>query len=185
MKPTWILFLPPSTSALMPLNFHFLCAEWPTLADHRPSHLELGLKSVAVEKSPCLPISQLIASLCHGILTSFWQLLFLTCWSTHYPLSSDLCLLLSQLITQFFKGRHLHYLILWPTQCSVCKLLSKYRRLPLDLCFTITEFSMMTFCECFLRNTFPLRRQNVNKYMGPDKRAQTCSWNCLILARLL
>lgn len=67
----------------------------------------------------------------------------------------------------------------------VCKLFSRYRLLPLDPRFTITEFSMMTFSECFLRNAFPLKRQNVNKYMGLDKRAQTPSWNYLILARLL
>lgn len=115
----------------------------------------------------------ILTSIISDVLVNSWPIVI---WFVSPPFPVDYIV---------FKGRHLHYLILWPTLCSVCKLLSRYRLLPLDPRFTITEFSTMTFCECFLRNAFPLKRQNVNKYMGLDKRAQTRSWNYLILARLL
>ena len=49
------LFCPQVQLLQCPWISHFLCAEWPTLAHHRPSHLELGFKPISVEKTPCLP----------------------------------------------------------------------------------------------------------------------------------
>lgn len=52
MKHVWIfLFCRQGQLLRCPWNSHSLRAGWPTLANHRPSHSELGLKPISVEKS--------------------------------------------------------------------------------------------------------------------------------------
>lgn len=80
-------------------------------------------------------ILHLMTSLCRGIPTSVWQLLFLMHWGTHEPLSFDACLLLSQLTPQFYRGRG--YIISYCCPHGALSAnLSKYWLLPLDPSFT-------------------------------------------------
>lgn len=89
------LFSSPSAALQCPWISHFLCAEWPILASHRPSHLEFGLKPTSLEKSPCLPEFYIWLLLYAMSFSQHFDRYYFWCLWTHDPLSSDACLLLS------------------------------------------------------------------------------------------
>lgn len=90
------LFSAPKYSSFHALEFPILlCAEWPILDNHRPSHLELGLKPISVERSPCLPQVYIWLLLCAVLLSHhfdsycFWYACKLTIHWHPMPVSSS------------------------------------------------------------------------------------------------
>lgn len=125
MKNVRICFL--SLSTTVSVAFNLPCSlprstyyhQW-----HGSSHFELSSEPVSLRKSVSATILHLVTSLCHVILTSVGQLLYLICLWTHSLLSFDACLHLSQLITWLFKDRD--FIIPYDCLCTVLCANPKY-----------------------------------------------------------